>query len=98
MYDVFKTYIEQQNKKYQDINSKQHEDLTEEEMEKLQIEKKFFIYDYSRDLSTLIINHFTEIKPEDTIAFDLVPYIVWMKISEKAYRIINKINQMAKEK
>ena len=52
---------------------------------------------YATWLGEFVWTNVTELTPADLSAFDLVPYIVWNKMSEKSERIVNLIMKLKGE-
>jgi len=104
MFTKISQLVSQYNAKYFDITSEIHviEDQIREnesvedpkliqDLDNLYKEHQQLIYTYADEISNFIFVHFTELKKSDLSAFDLVPYIVWNKVAERALIIIHKI-------
>lgn len=73
------------------------EDLDDASEAKRQAAKRnHFAHEYANTLDNYVIRHYDELKPSDFRIFDLVPYLVWNKISVKASHIVAKIEETHK--
>lgn len=98
----FKHQLKINNEKYRkfinhiiNLENKLEKHPEDEELKKeiknLYKDKKQFMYDYGQLVTDFILQNYENIKPKDLKMFDVVPYLVWFKVKEKALIIINKI-------
>lgn len=100
MYQTFFNLIKANNTTYEQLNSEVHrleslysdEDVTE--VQNAKFTRWQFIHNYADQLDELIwhnVTNLTNLTKTDLSVFDLVPYIVWNKLSEKSLIIVNNI-------
>lgn len=94
MYEKLKEYILAHNQKYVALNDLVHNAQTEKELAEAKHERWQFIHNYAAWLSDFVWKNITELTPDDLALFDLVPYIVWNKMSEKSEVIVQKIMEL----
>lgn len=64
-----------------------------ETLERVGFAKWQLAHDYAARLEAFVYDHVRQLTTSDVELFDLVPYIVYMKLSEKTRRIINIIHK-----
>jgi hypothetical protein len=94
MYEKLRKNIVAHNEKYVELNDLVHNAKTEQELQDAMTARWQFIHDYATWLGEFVWTNVTELTPADLSAFDLVPYIVWNKMSEKSERIVNLIMKL----
>ena len=71
------------------------EDLDDDNEAKRQDTKRnHFAHEYAATLDNYVMRYHDELKPSDFRIFDLVPYLVWNKMSVKASHIVAKIEEV----
>jgi hypothetical protein len=66
------------------------------EAKRQETKRNHFAHEYANALDNYVIRNYNELKPSDFRIFDLVPYLVWNKISIKASHIATKIEEIHK--
>lgn len=101
MYEKLKALIEDKNKEYQRLNdivyNFEHiapDDATEEHYKDALFDRRRFIHEYASSLNDFIWYNKTELNADDLSAFDLVPNIVWRKMSAKSEKVVDLIMEM----
>lgn len=98
MYEKLKTLIEDKNKEYQRLNdivyNFEHiasDDATEEQYKAVLFDRWQFIHNYASSLNDFIQYNKEDLTADDLSAFDLVPNVVWRKMSAKTEKVVDLI-------
>lgn len=98
MYEKLKTLIEDKNKEYQRLNdivyNFEHiasDDATEEQYNAVLFDRWQFIHNYASSLNDFIWYNKEELTADDLSALDLVPNVVWRKMSAKSEKVVDLI-------
>lgn len=92
MYELLKELITKNNAKYQEYNDKVAQ-ITENtpESELLIHERWQFIHDYATEIHDILVTNINTIEPSDVVVFDMIPYLVWNKMTLKDQAIVKAI-------
>ena len=89
-----KRLIKQNNLNYEFYNQLIENSTTEEELLENKTKRKQFIKNYAQSLNDYIWEQLPNLTAKECVIFDLVPYTIWNKMSEKYTTIIDKIKEL----
>lgn len=91
LYNDLDKLIEDYNERYRNTNDWVFQATTELELEEAKANKNSLVHEYSQALYDFLWDKLPQLTAKDCIAFDLVPYGVWKRFSEKYGLILKKI-------
>ena len=94
MYDKLKRLIENHNEQYQQFNDLVHSIKNGNDLKIATQQRWQFIHDYANFLHGFLWDHMQELTPDDLSLLDLVPYIVWNKMTEKSHIVVETIQKI----
>lgn len=94
MYDKLKQLIENHNEQYQKFNDLVHSTKNDNDLKIATQQRWQFIHDYANFLHGFLWDHMQELTPDDLSLLDLVPYIVWNKMTEKSHIVVETIQKI----
>lgn len=98
LYEDLDRIIEDYNERYRNANDWVIQATTDLELEEAKAAKKRLVYDYSQALYDFLWDRLPQLTAKDCIAFDLVPYGVWKRFSEKYGLILVAIKNVHLDK
>ena len=94
LYEELDKLIEDYNERYRNANDWVIQATTELELEEAKADKNKLVHDYAQALYDVLWDKLSQLTAKDCIAFDLVPYGVWKRFSEKYGLILKKIKEV----
>lgn len=94
LYEDLDRLIEDYNERYRNANDWVIQATTDLELEEAKAAKKRLVYDYIQALYDFLWDKLPQLTVKDCIAFDLVPYGVWQRFSNKYGIILKKIKEI----
>ena len=98
IYEELDKLIEDYNERYRNANDWVYRSTTKLELEETKANKNKLVYEYSQALYDFLWDKLSQLTAKDCIAFDLVPYGVWQRFSEKYGLILVAIKNVHLDK